>query len=141
MGRFANFAAVYAKIIIEDNDYGLGVFLVQLRDRDTHKHMPGIKCGDIGPKFGFHDKDNGWCTFDKVRIPRRQMLMKFTKVDTDGTFSIEGDTRILFSTMLKTRVQMISATKWVFWGNLLVAVRYSLVRRQFKNISGVKEET
>ena len=31
--------------------------------------MPGVKSGDIGPKFGYNGKDNGWMTFDKVRIP------------------------------------------------------------------------
>ena len=32
--------------------------------------MPGVKCGDMGPKLGFHNKDNGWLSFDQVRIPR-----------------------------------------------------------------------
>ena len=74
VGRYANFALVMAKmIIIEDgdsNEFGVLPFLVQIRDRDTHKHMPGVKCGDMGPKFGFQLKDNGWLTFDNVRIPR-----------------------------------------------------------------------
>jgi acyl-CoA oxidase len=75
MGRFANHAAVFAKILVpeedgEINDYGIGVFIVQIRDRDTHKHMKGIKCGDLGPKMGYHGKDNGWLTFDHVKVPR-----------------------------------------------------------------------
>jgi len=32
--------------------------------------MPGVKTGDIGPKLGFRGKDNGWGTFNNVRIPR-----------------------------------------------------------------------
>jgi len=39
--------------------------------------MKGIKTGDIGPKLGYHGKDNGWATFDQVRIPRENMLQKF----------------------------------------------------------------
>jgi len=75
LGFFANYALVFARLIIPDddgtlNDSGVHSFLVQLRCRDTHKHMPGIKTGDLGPKFGFNSKDNGWCTFDHVRIPR-----------------------------------------------------------------------
>ena len=74
MGRFANHAVVYARLIInddgEENDYGPAPFIVQIRDRDTHKHMLGIKSGDLGPKFGYNEKDNGWMTFNKVRIPR-----------------------------------------------------------------------
>lgn len=134
MGRFATHAAVMAKIRIPDedgtlNDYGIGCFIVQLRERDTHKHMPGIKCGDIGAKFGYHGKDNGWLSFDSVRIPRKQMLSRFMKVDRNGDFSIEGDVRILYSTMLKTRVHICTSTKLVQMAPILVALRYSVVRR------------
>jgi len=44
--------------------------------------MPGIEVGDIGPKFGFYTKDNGYCIFNHVRIPRRQMLMRYVHVDS-----------------------------------------------------------
>jgi len=78
MGRYANHALVMARCIVESegsqNDYGVAPFIVQIRNSDTHKHMPGIKCGDMGPKFGYHSKDNGWLAFDHVRIPRDQML-------------------------------------------------------------------
>jgi acyl-CoA oxidase len=36
--------------------------------------MPGIKCGDMGPKLGYGSKDNGWLTFDNVKIPRDNLL-------------------------------------------------------------------
>ena len=75
LGGTANFALVMAKCLIPDehgnmDDYGIQPFIVQIRDRDTHKHMPGVKTGEIGPKFGYQAKDNGWMTLDKVRIPR-----------------------------------------------------------------------
>jgi len=78
MGRIANYALVMARLIVESdgssNDYGVAPFIVQIRDLNTHKFTPGIKCGDMGPKFGYNSKDNGWLTFDKVRIPRDQLL-------------------------------------------------------------------
>ena len=40
----------------------------------------GITIGDIGPKFGFNTIDNGFLRFDKVRIPRDNMLMKNSQV-------------------------------------------------------------
>jgi acyl-CoA oxidase len=46
------------------NDYGIAPFIVQIRDRNTHKHMNGIKTGDMGPKFGYSSKDNGWMHMD-----------------------------------------------------------------------------
>jgi acyl-CoA oxidase len=32
--------------------------------------LPGIECGDMGPKLGYNSKNNGWCTFNNVKIPR-----------------------------------------------------------------------
>lgn len=74
LGRYANHALIMARLQINSdghmNDYGVCPFIVQIRDMDTHKHMAGIKCGDLGPKLGYHSKDNGWLTMKDVRIPR-----------------------------------------------------------------------
>lgn len=43
--------------------------------------MKGCELGDMGPKFGYNSKNNGWAAFDHVRIPRVDILSKFTKVD------------------------------------------------------------
>lgn len=40
----------------------------------------GITVGDIGPKMSYNTTDNGFLAFDNVRIPRKQMLMKHSKV-------------------------------------------------------------
>ena len=91
MGRTANYALVVARTLIPDddgelNDYGLGLFLVQVRDLKTHRHMPGVKSGEIGSKFGYTSKDNGWMTFDNVRVTRDQWLQRFVTIDEDGCF-------------------------------------------------------
>ena len=36
--------------------------------------------GEIGPKLGLNSNDNGYLGFDKVRIPRDQLLMKHSQV-------------------------------------------------------------
>lgn len=36
--------------------------------------------GDIGPKFGFNEVDNGFLKLENVRIPLDNMLMKYAKV-------------------------------------------------------------
>ena len=54
---------------------------------------------------------------------------------------MKGNIRELYSTMLRTRVGMVSISKMYLRKALLIAIRYSIVRRQFKNISGKKEET
>ena len=40
----------------------------------------GVTVGDIGPKFGYFGMDNGFLRMDHVRIPRDQMLMKYSQV-------------------------------------------------------------
>lgn len=40
----------------------------------------GVVVGDIGPKFGFSEVDNGFLKLENVRIPLDNMLMKYAKV-------------------------------------------------------------
>jgi hypothetical protein len=42
--------------------------------------------------------------------------------------------------MLMIRVMLITNSKEYLSGALTIAIRYSAVRRQFKNISGIKDE-
>ena len=42
--------------------------------------MVGITVGDIGPKFGYEEMDNGYLKMDNYRIPRENMLMKYAQV-------------------------------------------------------------
>jgi acyl-CoA oxidase len=53
LGLFVTHATVFAKLIIDGNSYGVVPFLVQLRDTTTFMPLPGIKCGDMGPKLGY----------------------------------------------------------------------------------------
>ena len=64
LGFHASHATVFARLIIDEDDYGVQPFLVQLRDLDTWKWLPGVKTGSVGPKFGYTAKDNGWACFD-----------------------------------------------------------------------------
>ena len=40
--------------------------------------------GDIGPKFGYDSKDNGYLRFKNVRIPRTNLFSRFFEVDREG---------------------------------------------------------
>ena len=79
--------------------------------------------------MGYHSKDNGWCSFDNVRIPRSQLLSKFIDVDRDGSFSIKGDTRELYCVMMLIRTFIMLSTKSFLARALTIAIRYSIVRR------------
>ena len=91
--------------------------------------MPGVKSGDLGPKLGFIDKDNGWLTFDNVRIPRDHLMQKYISLDRDGSFEIKGDLRIMYATMMVTRQMLVSYCAFTLFFTLVIAVRYSTVRR------------
>ena len=44
----------------------------------------GVEVGDIGPRFALESMNNGYLRFTNVRIPRDQMLMKYSQVDDTG---------------------------------------------------------
>ena len=44
--------------------------------------MAGVSVGDIGPKLGGNANDNGYLMLDHVRVPRENMLMRFSRVRT-----------------------------------------------------------
>jgi acyl-CoA oxidase len=46
--------------------------------------------GDVGPKIGYNNMDNGYAMFDNVRIPRRNMAMRFAIVDEHGKYAKAG---------------------------------------------------
>lgn len=111
-----------------------------MRDLDTFKHLPGVETGDIGPKFGYTSKDNGYAIFTNVRIPRTNMLMGFCTVDREGEFEIIGDLRVLYSVMMTIRANIVKEMGANSLIGLLIAIRYSAVRRQFKTYHGNKDE-
>lgn len=41
--RTANYAIVYARLIVEGRDLGIHNFMVQIRDLETHRPMPGVQ--------------------------------------------------------------------------------------------------
>ena len=61
-----------------------------IRDKE-HKLFPTVEAGDIGPKYGYNAKDNGYAKFSNHRIKREYMLMKYAKVSKDGTYSRRGN--------------------------------------------------
>lgn len=88
LGKTANHAMVIAQLIDGDGKaHGIHNFIVPLRSVDDHRLLPGVETGDIGPKIGYNNMDNGFARFDNVRIPRRNMAMRFATVDEDGKYS------------------------------------------------------
>jgi len=70
-------AILFARVIVDENDYGVWPFMVQLRSLEDHMPLPGIEIGDVGAKLGFNMIDNGYGIFTHVRIPRTNLLSRF----------------------------------------------------------------
>jgi acyl-CoA oxidase len=85
LGFYANHAIIFAQLIIKNKKYGIHAFLVPIRDKNYHP-FPGVEIGDIGPKYGYNCKDNGYLKLTNYHIPRRHMFMKFTNVSNNGEY-------------------------------------------------------
>ena len=128
-------ATVFAKLLIDGKDYGVGALIVPLRDAQG-KTLPGISIEDCGRKMGLNGVDNGKIRFDQVIVPYENLLDRFAGVSASGRFEspIASDNRRFF-TMLGTLVggrigiprAGLSATK----SGLTIAIRYGDTRRQF----------
>lgn len=140
LGRFTTHGVVFARLIVDGNDYGVNAFIVQFRDLKTFKKLPGFSSGDMGAKFGYHSKDNGWAIFDKMRIPRRNMLMGIASLSKEGELSINGDPKVLYTTMMLIRLCIVCDSPNIAITALKIAFRYGAVRRQFATIKGEKHE-
>ena len=77
---------LWAQLIINDKNYGPHVFLVPIRDLKDHSPMTGVLIGDCGAKNGCNGIDNGFLIFKNCRIPRDNLLDKYSQVMSDGTF-------------------------------------------------------
>lgn len=140
--RHGQAATVFAKLIIDNKDYGVNAFVVPLRDKNG-KTLKGITIKDCGRKMGLNGVDNGVIYFDNVVIPKDNMLDRYASVTEDGQFvsPIASDNKRFF-TMLGTLVggrigiprSGLSASK----SGLTIAIRYGDQRRQFGPEGGVE---
>lgn len=88
LGRTATHSIVAAQLHLPDGadgmgktvykNYGVHMFVTRVRDAETHKPLPGIVIGDIGPKYGYASMDNAYMLFNNFRY----VLMMFTFISS-----------------------------------------------------------
>ncbi len=128
-------ATVFAKLIIDEKDYGVSAFVVPLRDKKG-KVWPGVKIKDCGRKMGLNGVDNGVIYFDHVEIPKENMLDRFSSVNDEGKFEspIASDNRRFFTmlgTLVGGRIGIPRSGNAASKSGLTIAIRYGDQRRQF----------
>lgn len=138
--RDGRMAAVFAQLVTTADDgselrHGVHCLLVPIRD-EAGNDLPGVRTSDHGPKGGLAGVDNGKIWFDDVRVPREALLDRFGAVDADGEYSSPIDSVgarffTMLGTLIRGRVSVGAAAGASARTALALAVRYSLVRRQF----------
>jgi acyl-CoA oxidase len=134
--RHGRMAVVFAQLMTADECHGVHALLVPIRD-DEGNPCPGVSIEDCGHKAGLNGVDNGRLAFHQVRVPRVALLDRYGSVADDGTYSspIENQTRRFFTmlgTLVQGRVSVSGASMSASKVAVAIAVRYGVVRRQFK---------
>jgi acyl-CoA oxidase len=128
-------ATVFAQLEVGGDRHGVHAFLVPIRD-EAGLPADGVRIADRGRKEGLNGVDNGRIWFDRVRIPRENLLNRFGDVSADGVYTspIASPGRRFFTmlgTLVAGRISIASAAINASKLGLAIAVRYADRRRQF----------
>lgn len=74
-------SVIWAQLYIDGKSYGVHAYIVPIRDKKTHRLLPGVLIGDCGLKNGLNQIDNGFMLFDNVRVPWENQLDRISGVD------------------------------------------------------------
>ena len=105
-------------------------------------NLPGVESGDIGPTMGVVAFEQGWCRFDHVTLPRIALLARYGHVAESGEW-VPPPPRFgkrSYATMLLIRAAMVAGSANGLGKAATIAVRYCVVRRQFRR-AGSSAET
>lgn len=132
----ANMAVVAANLIVKGRDYGIHMFLVEIRDRTTHQVLPGITIGDCGDKMGLNGVDNGFLAFRGLRVPLDSLLNRITNVDEEGNVTSKFTNKnqrfaVQMSALSDGRVKISMSACMQGIKSVCIALRFATVRRQF----------
>ncbi|XP_033120885.1 peroxisomal acyl-coenzyme A oxidase 1-like isoform X2 [Anneissia japonica] len=139
LGKTVTHAVVAAQLYTQGKCYGVHMFMVPLRSLENHVPLPGIEIGDIGPKFGYSNIDNGFLRFNKYRIPRENMFMKYSKVERNGTYLSPPRAKLTYGSMVLIRSFIVGSMGTTLAKGATISIRYSSVRRQSELEKGAQE--
>ncbi|XP_071144524.1 peroxisomal acyl-coenzyme A oxidase 1-like isoform X4 [Mytilus edulis] len=139
LGKTSNHCVVMAQLYTQGKSHGPHMFMVQIRSMKDHSVLPGIEVGVIGNKFGYGTNDNGFLSFDKLRIPRENMLMRYSQVHEDGTYVKPQNAKLAYGSMVLIRSSIVSDAARGLAQACVISIRYSAVRRQTEAYPGGEE--
>eukprot|EP01097_Dermamoeba_algensis_P005983 TRINITY_DN3769_c0_g1_i1.p1 TRINITY_DN3769_c0_g1~~TRINITY_DN3769_c0_g1_i1.p1 ORF type:complete len:659 (+),score=153.77 TRINITY_DN3769_c0_g1_i1:72-1979(+) len=85
--KHAKYAIVFAQLEVNQKQEGIHAFLVQIRDGPHNQPCPGVTIREMGNKMELDGVDNALLMFDHVRVPRENLLNRYSDVNEAGQFT------------------------------------------------------
>jgi acyl-CoA oxidase len=136
-------AVVFAQLEVNGQKHGVHAFLVPIRG-ENGEPVPGVTIEDNGLKMGLNGVDNGRIWFDRVRVPRIEMLNRFADVAADGQYRSDIQSQgarffAMIGTLVSGRITIAATANSAAKSALAIAIRYAARRRQFGSPKAAKE--
>lgn len=129
----AKHIVVFAQLYVDGKNEGIHGVLVRCRG-ESLEPVPGVTVEDMGHKMGLNGVDNAKLTFDNVRVPRENLLNRYSDITPEGKFVTEikqgGRARFLAMAdqLLSGRICIASGCIIAAKVCLSIATRYSATR-------------
>ncbi|KAI5077659.1 hypothetical protein GOP47_0007483 [Adiantum capillus-veneris] len=81
----ATHAVVFSQLYVDGKHQGVHAFIVNIRDQQGTA-APRVRIADCGHKLGLNGVDNGRIWFDRVCVPRENLLNAVADVSPDGRY-------------------------------------------------------